>query len=131
MSLVSSFESFLRQLDIQFTEENEGRRILFQRDGMQYVFLYDPQDPVYFRILLPRIAHIDNPNREQLLRLLTLSAGFKAGKVYYVGNDVWLAFEQFVTSADADVSSIFRRGFSVLTDMRNDYNRNNENRDEE
>lgn len=122
MSLIQSFEFFLRQNGIQYTEDVEGRRVLFSRNGKQYVFLFDPQDAVYFRILLPRFSHLDNPDVQHLQFLLDLSANYKAGKVLFNDNEVWLAFEQFVVDSEVDASAVFSRGLSVLDDMLEEYN---------
>ena len=127
MALIKSFGLFLQQNSLQFSEDNEGRRIFFTRNGKQYVFLFDPQDAIYFRILLPRVGHIDNPSIEELQFLLDLSEGYKAGKVFFNDNEVWLAFEQFTTDPDIDATSLFRRGLSVLDDMLEEYNRHQQN----
>lgn len=121
MSLLQSFRAYLKNRQITIQSESNEQRISFERGGLNYVFYSNLKDPLYFRIMLPRIDHVNSVEHSIFGRLNYLTMSYKAGKAVLIDNDVWLTFEQFVDDADADHNSIFDRGFSILSDMLEEY----------
>ena len=129
MTLLQSFRKYLNARQVTVQSEINEQRITFERDGLNYVFFSDLRDPLYFRIMLPRIDQIENADISILNLLNDLTKTYKSGKAVLVNADVWLTFEIFVDEADASHDAVFERGFSILSDMLNDYRRHRKQTD--
>ena len=123
MAILESFRLYLKARQISVQSEVNEQRLSFQHGGLNFVFISDPRDPSYFRIILPRIDHIENADVVFFDLLNDLTRTYKTGKAIFVNDDVWLSFEQFVDDADAYHDAIFERGFSILSDMLIEYRR--------
>ena len=122
MSLIRSFEIFLEQNNTPIHQKDE-KRIVFKKDDLYYVFLYDDQDPVYFRLVLPKVDSINNSDIEKLKKLFDLSAKYKGGQIYLFDKDVWLSVELFVIDPEIDTSPLYKRALDILKSMYDDYRR--------
>lgn len=128
MTILESFTRFLQDSQIQYTI-NENT-VSFEKDSLNYVLLLSPNDHSYFRLMLPRVVNIDDGRRGNLERIaLTLSTKYKVGKVISFDNSIWLSFEVFIYSFDADYTNMYNRAIRILRLMLEDFrsSMNNEN----
>lgn len=122
MAMIDSFISFLENSQIHF--ERAENSINFEQEGLHYVYLYSPDDPTYYRLLLPRVVEIDEENGNRLRNIsLELATRYKVGKVIQFENSLWLSFEVFISSLDVDNSLLFKRAIRILRLMLEDMRR--------
>ena len=119
MAMIDSFISYLENSQIHF--ERAENSINFEQEGLHYVYLYNPDDPTYFRLMLPRLVEINEKNNNRLLEIsLGLATKYKVGKVIRFENNLWLSFEVFILSFDIDNSFLFKRAIRILKLMFED-----------
>lgn len=116
MTLYQSFRKYLKKNNIPEEQGSvEGSSILFKQNNLYYVFLYDKDNPNYFRLLLPKIAGYEHVNEAELNKLaLEASAEYKVAKLVVIDNQIWASFEQIILDSDAENSEIYNMGIRVL-----------------
>lgn len=116
MTLYQSFRRYLKKNTISEEQGSvEGSSILFKRNNLYYVYLYDNDNPYYFRLLLPRITDYDNINEAELNKMaLEASAEYKIAKLVVIDNQIWASFEQIILDPDAENSEIYDMGIRIL-----------------
>ncbi|HOZ41042.1 MAG TPA: hypothetical protein PLL25_09575 [Flavobacteriales bacterium] len=87
----------------------------FKYEGKTYFLSVTPDDPVFFRLILPNIWPIESePERTQVhIAVYHVNAEAKVAKAYIAQEDVWLAIECFLPEA-GDFKAIFPRSLEAL-----------------
>lgn len=116
MTLLQSFRRYLKKHNIAELQESlDSSSIIFRQNNLFYVYLYDSDNPYYFRLLLPRIADYRNINEAELNKMaLKASAEYKIAKFVVIENQIWASFEQIILDADSDNSEIYDMGIRIL-----------------
>jgi hypothetical protein len=129
MNILKSFEIFIKGSDnIHFTKKEENGNvstISFSYLNKNYVLFYEPNDPEYYRLMLPHIGKVDknNPNYMSIIEeLISLTTKYKVGKAILLDDkSVWLSYEQTILDIDGEYGSLFSRSINVLSKMLDDY----------
>lgn len=116
MTLLQSFKRYLKINNIDELQESpDSSSIIFRHKNLYYVYLYDSDNPYYFRLLLPRIADYSNINEGDLNKMaLEISAEYKIAKLVVIENQIWASFEQIILDADSENSEIYDMGIRIL-----------------
>lgn len=116
MTLYQSFRRYLRNKSISVEDSSiEGTTIVFRHNNLTYVYLYDSENPYYFRLLLPRIADYENLDEARLnKKALELSGEYKIAKIVVMDNQIWVSFEQMILDPEAENTQIYNVGLGVL-----------------
>ena len=116
MTLLQSFRRYLKKNNIdELQGSSDSSSIIFRQNNLFYVYLYDGDNPYYFRLLLPRIADYSNINEAELNKMaLEASAEYKIAKFVVIENQIWASFEQIILDADSDNSEIYDMGIRIL-----------------
>ncbi len=116
MTLLQSFRRYLKKHNIaELQESPNSSSIIFRQNNLFYVYLFDSDNPYYFRLLLPRIADYSNINEAELNKMaLEASAEYKIAKFVVIENQIWASFEQIILDADSDNSEIYDMGIRIL-----------------
>ena len=116
MTLYQSFRRYLKMNTIRVEQGSvEGSSIIFKQNNLYYVYLYDNENPYYFRLLLPRIADYKLISEAELNRMaLEASAEYKVAKLVVIDHQIWASFEQIILDPDSENSEIFNMGIRIL-----------------
>lgn len=116
MTLLQSFRRYLKKHNIaELQESSDNSSIIFRQNNLFYVYLFDSDNPYYFRLLLPRIADYSNINEAELNKMaLEASAEYKIAKFVLIENQIWASFEQIILDAESDNSEIYDMGIRIL-----------------
>lgn len=122
MTLYQSFVNYLQKKNIPKESGSSEGTILFKYNNLNYVFVYDVEEPYYFRLLLPRISDCNDGNDIGLYRYaLELSNKYKVGKMVIINNSIWVSFEQIVMNPNADNDFIYDMAIRVLSSFRKSF----------
>lgn len=119
--LLNTFQNYLSSNNIKSTVtpiNEEETAIMFEKDSLNYVFLYNSTDKYYFRLILPSIAIItETDNKDRHYNIINdVNNLFKAVKVIMFDNgQIWANVEQYVFSYE-NVNYIFERALKSLKD---------------
>ncbi len=119
--MLAAFKNYLNFKNIEIQEDDS--RISFERKGLNYLFLYNREDPVYFRLILPKVLKITENNKAQISNYVNLvNQSVKVAKATIIDEDVWISVEQFVYSTE-NIEDLFDRVFLVfetfISELRN------------
>ncbi len=119
--MLAAFKNYLNFKNIEIQEDDS--RISFERKGLNYLFLYNREDPVYFRLILPKVLKITENNKAQISNSVNLvNQSVKVAKATIIDEDVWISVEQFVYSTE-NIEDLFDRVFLVfetfISELRN------------
>lgn len=115
MTLYQSFHKFLDKNSIQIESGSNEHMLLFYKDKLYYAYVYDQENPYYFRLILPYIADYNGQYDAELNKYaLELAAEYKVGKLIVVDGKMWAAFEQLILDTDANNDVIYKMGIRIL-----------------
>ena len=116
MTLLQSFRRYLKIRNIdELQSSSDSSSIIFRHNNLYYVYIYDSDNPYYFRLLLPRIADYSNIDEAKLNKMaLEASAEYKIAKFVVIENQIWASFEQIILDADSENSEIYDMGIRIL-----------------
>lgn len=99
-TLAQSYYDFLTRAGFQPEFTAEGH-VAFQHQGGHFYFLFDAQDPQFFRLVYPNFHALDSEAlRARILRAASrVAETIKAAKIIVVEQNVWACVELFVVSA--------------------------------
>ena len=109
--LISEFKRFLDQQSVEINVI-DANTWSFKYEGLNYIFISDPEDPYYFRIMLPNVSPYNN-DLEFLNKCLECTTGVKVAKVLLIDNTIWLSCEQFIYSSNG-FADLYKRSISTL-----------------
>lgn len=109
------FVIFLKNLNIQF--KYEGQNIAFEKNGLNYLFMFFENDPYYFRLSLPVI---DQHKKDKDERINSINRQYKVAKLLVVEENIWLVADSFVYST-GNVERLFDRLLILLEEMIMNY----------
>lgn len=121
MDIMSLFEAFLNGNKISY--QKKENTVSFSFENKNYVLLYDPQDPNYYRLTLPKVNDSQLSLDERNKILIKLTSEFKVAKTIDTINDgVWFSYEQLLMSENvSDCEYVFARSIRILSEMLNQY----------
>jgi len=106
------FEAFKKYLSNEgYGFETTGDSLLsFKKDGLNFLLVYDSEDPYYFRLILPRIWKVEENDVKKVTDILNKSnLNYKVIKAYTdEDSTVWSAVEQFIYSSE-NINVLFKR----------------------
>lgn len=123
--MINQFVQYLMSKDGVTIEEIKDDTVCFQRNGYNYVFLSNKNDPNYYRVILPNIFNLEKNTFVDLLDVLKetnlLNQLYKAVKVVAVDEkNVWILLEQFAyTNHSGELYRLFDRSLSVHEEIFN------------
>lgn len=115
-NMFEDFYKFLSSLNFDITNKSDDS-IAFSHNGLNYLFVYDNNDPYYLRLLLPNVINVEDfKDKGDLNSVINdYNSKFKTVKLIIIGNSLWFAIEQFVYSKDDNsLNQLFSRIISVL-----------------
>ena len=92
---------------------DEDGDLQFKYQGFNFLVTRDNDDPLFLRVIMPKIYEIDIDLMEVYKALNDINAGYKAVKGYIVGNYVWLSIEMYVDSSP-EIVDFFERCLDIL-----------------
>lgn len=119
--MLTVFKKYIETKGIKIQSEDETT-ISFERNALQYTFVYEKSDPYYFRVILPNILKVDTENKQEILQLInTINLKFKVAKSVIVNDEnVWISIESFVYSMN-NMDEFFDRIFILYEAVLNEY----------
>ena len=113
MNLKELMMQFLREEGYCPKETELG--LDFKCEGRSFVFFYDSDDELYFRLMMPNIFEVTDENRDAVMYALNeTNATVKVVKAYTpIPQYVWVGFEVLVDSTPV-LSDLVPRGLSML-----------------
>lgn len=117
--MLSAFKNYLIHKGITIQKEGETT-ISFGNEGLNYIFVFDKNDPFYFRLILPNVLRINDNRNEILDKINDENTKFKVAKSVIINNNVWISVEQFVYSFEK-INNLFERSLIVLRTYINDF----------
>lgn len=111
--------AYLAENNIPY-EEKDSTKYVFTYDKIQYIFLFDSEDPAYFHVV--SVWSMEMTNHNTLLEIANdLTQKMKFVKVTVSDeNDVVFSIEQIVDK-DADIDESFSRWLNVLESTITDF----------
>jgi hypothetical protein len=111
-----------RRYTVYLTEEgyrpwvDESGNVLFKCEGRAYVIEVCPDDPTYFRLILPAIWQITSEaERHRALAVAdSVTMTVKGAKVFIVGDYVWVSVELFL-NVPTDFEGVFPRAIGTAS----------------
>lgn len=87
----------------------------FKCEGRMFTFIYDEDDEMYFRLMMPNIFEVTDENRDIVLKALNeTNKNIKVVKAYTpIPQAVWIGFEVLVDSTPV-LNDIVPRALSML-----------------
>lgn len=125
--MFEEFYKFLSSPNYDITNKSDDS-IAFSYNGLNYLFVYDNNDPYYLRLLLPNVINVedfkDKGNLNDVIN--DYNSKFKTVKLIIIDNSLWFSIEQFVYSKDNNsLNQLFSRIISVIEtvimNFRNDF----------
>jgi hypothetical protein len=100
-SLQRSYLSYLQGAGYQAYIDRDGD-VQFQAGNLSFFLSVDPQDPLFFRLVLPNFWPIESQREyDRALRACTqTNRQVKSAKLYLQNNNVWLTVENFMVRSD-------------------------------
>lgn len=117
--MLSAFKNYLIHKGITIQKEGETT-ISFSNEGLNYIFVFDKNDPFYFRLILPNVLCINDNRNEILDKINDENTKFKVAKSVIINNNVWITVEQFVYTFEK-INNLFERSLIVLRTYINDF----------
>lgn len=117
--MLSAFKNYLIHKGITIQKEGETT-ISFSNEGLNYIFVFDKNDPFYFRLILPNVLRINDNRNEILDKINDENTKFKVAKSVIINNNVWISVEQFVYTFEK-INNLFERSLIVLRTYINDF----------
>lgn len=119
--MLTIFKKYIDSKGFRIQSEDETT-ISFERNGLQYTFVYEKSDPYYFRVILPNILKVNTENEQEILQLVnTINLKFKVAKSVIVEEkNVWISIESFVYSTN-NMDDFFDRIFILYEVVINEY----------
>ena len=115
MDLAQSFKKYLDIRQITYNYNAEDNTIIFIHNNWHLMFIYDKDDPTYFRLALPRLEVINNNfTYDMIIAAVNTAANYKVVKPAIIGNDLWFIFESFVPEYDTSNAKLFDRAINIL-----------------
>lgn len=113
-NMLKSFKNYLVSNNINISEENQVT-ISFEYSNLNYVAIFDENDPFYFRLALPNILSVENENNiTQLYEIINATnVNFKAIKTIIYNKNIWILIEEFVYSKES-IDELFKRSIENL-----------------
>lgn len=126
--MLDILKKYLVETGIEIIDVSDDS-VSFTKDGLNYLCLYDPKDPFFFRLMLPNVMGIpDGQDAAEVYEAINkINAAFKVGKiVVFSDRQVWVAVESFVYSKE-NIRYLFNRAIVVAGMMLDDFRRKTEN----
>lgn len=117
--MLSAFKNYLLHKGITIQKEGETT-ISFSNEGLNYIFVFDKNDPFYFRLILPNVLRVNDNRNEILDKINNENMKFKVAKSVIINNNVWISVEQFVYTFEK-INNLFERSLMVLRTYINDF----------
>lgn len=119
--MLTVFKKYIDSKGFKILNEDETT-ISFERNGLQYTFVYEKSDPYYFRVILPNILKVNTENEQEILQLVnSINLKFKVAKSVIVEKEnVWISIESFVYSMN-NMDEFFDRIFVLYEVVLNEY----------
>lgn len=120
MTLFQSFKDFLVRKfpDISINIDQNTTSISFSYNSLNYRYVFYEDDPLYFRLFLPRVGVPNNCDIGKLCECAcNLSAKYKVGKIIRIDEEFWIAFEQLILFPDSNNDQIYEMSIKVLSSM--------------
>ncbi len=124
MTIIDAFTAFLQEFNTDIHYDLVDNTVQFNWDSCNFVLFYNQDDPLYFRLMLPRVASYSEDNQNKLDSIaLALATKYKVGKAIRVNHDgtLWLSVECFLSSLHVDNSRLFIRAMRILKSMLNEF----------
>ena len=120
--MLEAFKKYLLANNIGIQNEKDSTAIYFERNGLQYIFSYDKNDPYYFRVILPNILKVTSENKLKILELInSINLKFKVAKSVIVNDEnVWVSVELFSYSMN-NIEELFDRIFILYESVLDEY----------
>lgn len=111
--MLSQFKKYLETKGVTPTAEVE-EQLIFNLDGLSYIFVYETSDTNYFRIILPNIFKIEDEKSRYDALVNDVNQIYKVAKAT-ISNEsmIWISVEQFVYSHEG-MDLLFERCFASL-----------------
>lgn len=89
--------------------------ITFKREGLTFCLFAAENDQEFFRLALPNIYPIDSEDeRRRVIAAANAATGaVKVGKVFTVGDNVWVSVEMLVDPIE-NFSKVFSRSLAII-----------------
>lgn len=117
--MLSAFKKYLNIKGINI-QNDDDITISFMYNNLFYIFVYDKDDPYYFRLMLPNVLHIQEDKLSILDRINKENTKFKVAKSLIINGNVWISIEQFVYSMEK-INDLFDRSLTILQAYINDF----------
>lgn len=115
MNIIHLFREYIKKQGVVTTEQGEA--IGFSMNDIFYLFLYDADDPTYFRLAVPRIEDAQGNEKGLIKSTNDLNYKYKVAKGAVIqdgeGKSVWVFVEQFVYSP-IGIENLFGRSIGLL-----------------
>ena len=98
----------LKELGFE-VEEAEGLGYVFEYEGLNYVYMHNPNDENFLNIALPAVMEYDEKDRETFFELMDqINSTLMYIKAYVNNGDMWLFYERELMG-DEDMMPLLRR----------------------
>lgn len=113
MNLKELMKEYLQEEGFCPKEDEYG--LDFKCEGRMFSFIYDEDDEMYFRLMMPNIFEVTDENRDIVLKALNeTNKNIKVIKAYTpIPDAVWIGFEVLVDSTPV-LGDIVPRALSML-----------------
>lgn len=113
MNLKELMKQYLQEEGFCPKEDEYG--LDFKCEGRMFTFIYDEDDEMYFRLMMPNIFEVTDENRDIVLKALNeTNKNIKVVKAYTpIPQAVWIGFEVLVDSTPV-LNDIVPRALSML-----------------
>lgn len=92
---------------------DEDGDVHFKYEGTNLFFTADPDDPQFFRIIMPNIYELENNRVKVLEAINTVVRDMKVLKAFLIEDRLWLSVEIFIDSTP-EVDDFFQRCVGLL-----------------
>lgn len=112
--MLKLFKDYLNSNNISIKGEEEIS-VFFNYSDLNYLFVFDENDPFYFRLILPNIMSMNEDNSEKIYKVInSTNLKFKVVKTTISGNNnIWISIESFVYSKE-NIDELFKRSMELL-----------------
>jgi hypothetical protein len=113
MNLKELMKQYLQEEGFCPKEDEYG--LDFKCEGRMFSFIYDEDDEMYFRLMMPNIFEVTDENRDIVLKALNeTNKNIKVVKAYTpIPDAVWIGFEVLVDSTPV-LGDIVPRALGML-----------------
>lgn len=125
MDLTKLMMEFLAEEGFRPQETPFG--LAFKCEGLNFLYLSDQDDELYFRLMLPRLLDVNEDNEDTVMKVMNeINANIKVVKLYTmdltdeneeVDRSVWAAFE-ILADTTPELKDIVPRAVALLQNAR-------------